>query len=123
MTVLETLDIAIGVVLVFTLVSLICSILNEWISGILAMRGQMLWKGIGSMLGKELSGHLCSHGLLQGLMRETWFDRLVSKVFHRSKPAYVPTQTFVLALLDVLGGRAPVTGGGKRRKAARCAAG
>ncbi len=39
----ETLDIAIGLVLVFTLVSLICSVLSEWLSGILAMRGQMLW--------------------------------------------------------------------------------
>ena len=50
----ETLDIAIGLVLVFTLVSLICSVLSEWISGILAMRGQMLWKGIQKMLGEPL---------------------------------------------------------------------
>jgi hypothetical protein len=107
---LETLDIAIGLVLVFTLTSLLSSILNEWVSGILALRGRMLWKGIDRMLGAGLSGEVCQHHLMQSLVWTSWFDRL-AKWLKRSKPAYVPTETFALALLDVLGGRAQAAAG------------
>lgn len=101
---LATLDIAIGLVLVFSCVSLVCSILNEWLSGILAMRGRLLWQGIETMLTKDLRDQVCRHHLIQSLVRKSWFDTLWP--FNRSKPAYVPTQTFTLALLDVLGWKA-----------------
>jgi len=97
---LATLDIAIGLILVFTCVSLVCSVLNEWCSAILTKRGRMLWRGIDQMVGTDLSAALCRHQLMESLVQKTWFGT------KRSRPSYVPTQTFSLALLDVLGARA-----------------
>ena len=101
------LDVAIGLVLVVTLVSLVCSVINEWISGILSKRGQMLWEGIYHLVGQDLADRICAHHLLQGLSRESWFDRLpVIGRLKRAKPSYVPTRLFVMALMDVMGQRA-----------------
>lgn len=98
------LDVAIGLILVVTLVSLVCSVINEWISGILSKRGQMLWEGIYKLVGQDLADRICAHHLLQGLSRESWFDRLpIVGRLKRSKPSYVPTRLFVMALMDVVG--------------------
>jgi hypothetical protein len=105
---LRILEVGIGLALVFTLVALICSILNEWLSGVLEMRGRMLWEGVANLVKTEIRDDICCHQLMQGLVRKRkWSDRLV-KLFgvDRSKPAYIPTRTFVLTLLDVLGTRA-----------------
>ena len=44
------LDIAIGLAFVFALVALICTGLQEWVSGMMNLRGKTLWEGIQSML-------------------------------------------------------------------------
>lgn len=98
---LQILEVAIGLVLIFTLVSLAASVLVEWLSGILAMRGKLLWKGIGRMVGSAWEGKLCEHPLLQSLTRRTWFDA-VFPYLGRAKPSYVPARTFSAALLGVL---------------------
>jgi hypothetical protein len=112
---LRTLEVGIGLALVFTLVALICSVINEWISAMLEKRGNMLWEGIENLVDKELRDAICSHRLMQGLVRkQTWFDaflkRLLPKV-DRAKPSYVPTEMFVATLLDVIGTRAAAAGG------------
>ncbi len=104
---LRIVEVGIGLALVFTLVALICSALTEWISAILERRSQMLWEGIDKLVGARLRADLCSHPLVQGLVRKPkWFDRLTDAFIDRSRPSYVPTKTFVTALLDVLGARA-----------------
>lgn len=105
---LRILEVGIGLALVFTLVALICSILNEWLAGVLEMRGRMLWEGVANLVKKEIGDDICRHQLMQGLVRKRkWSDKLAGLVgIDRSKPAYIPTNTFVLTLLDVLGTRA-----------------
>lgn len=107
---LRIIEVGIGLALVFTLVALICSILNEWLSAVLEKRGKLLWEGIQNLLDPQLRDDLCNHKLIQGLVREsTWFDKLTKLIFRktgRPKPSYVPTDTFVTTLIDVLGARA-----------------
>jgi hypothetical protein len=107
---IRILEVGIGLALVFTLVALICSILNEWLSAMLEKRGNLLWEGIGNLVESTLNDDLCNHQLMQGLVRKpTWFDKILKKVFRktgRARPSYVPTETFVAALLDIVGSRA-----------------
>jgi len=97
----QVLEVAIGLVLVFTLVSLGVSILVEWLSAILAMRGKLLWKGIETMVGQQYRGKLARHPLLRSLARRSWLDRLFP-FLGRGKPSYIPAKTFAAALLGVL---------------------
>lgn len=102
---LQILEVAIGLAFVFTLVSLACSAVNEWISGILGRRGRLLWQAIGTLLGSELQGRMESSQLFQGLRHETWFDRLFRRIagwYDRSQPSYVTTPGFVLTLLSAV---------------------
>lgn len=111
---LRILEVGIGLALVFTLVALICSILNEWISAMVEKRGNLLWEGIEKLVGEELRGDVCSHQLMQGLVRKsTWFDAILKRLLpwiDRAKPSYVPTEMFVATLLDSLGARAAAGG-------------
>ena len=114
---LRILEVGIGLALVFTLVALICSILNEWISAIVEKRGNLLWEGIEKLVGEELRGDICGHQLMQGLVRKpTWCDAVLKRLLpriDRAKPSYVPTELFVATLLDIVrtkaGGRSPST--------------
>lgn len=97
----QILELSIGLVLVFTVVSLGVSVLVEWLSAILAMRGKLLWKGIDNMLGKQWGSELCRHPLLESLTRRTWLDSLFP-FLNRGKPSYLSAKTFSAALLGVL---------------------
>jgi len=102
---LQILEVAIGLAFVFTLVSLACSAVNEWISGILGRRGRLLWQAIGTLLGSDLQGRMESSQLFQGLRHETWFDRLFRRIapwYDRAQPSYVTTPGFVLTLLSAV---------------------
>ncbi len=44
-------DVAIGLALVYLLMAILCSSLLEILAGLLDLRGEMLWRGIESMLG------------------------------------------------------------------------
>lgn len=97
------LEVGIGVVSVYLLLSLTCSALNEWIARLVAMRAGTLEAGLRNLLndpdGEGLTKQLYEHPLIKGLARPGWFDRLVGR---RSKPSYIPSRTFALALLDTI---------------------
>ena len=90
----EVLEVAIGVAFVYLLLSLMCTILNEWVSGFMAMRSQNLEAGIRHLLsdpdGTGLAKQLYEHPLIKGLSKPG------------KRPSYVPSQLFALALLDLV---------------------
>jgi hypothetical protein len=99
---LQILEVAIGLAFVFTLVSLACSTVNEWIAGLLGRRGRVLWQGVANLVGSELQGRMEASQLFQGLRLESWLDRIFARLFpkyDRSQPSYVNTPGFVLTLL------------------------
>lgn len=105
----DILDIAIGLVFVYLLLSLICSVINEWIAALLSMRATNLEDGVRNLLtgssdkpgdGKaDIAHQLYRHALISGLFKQDWLDKLRKSSGH---PSYIPSRTFALALLDTV---------------------
>ena len=96
------LDVAFGLVFVFVILSFACSALNETISSIFNWRAAFLRRGIANLLepanlerGLEQTGKLLEHPLLNALVRP-----VTPRSKRRHYPSYVPSRTFVAALLD-----------------------
>jgi hypothetical protein len=84
------LDVAIGMVFVYLLISLICSSLNELIEARLKYRAKDLEKGITNLLGDP------------GLVQRLYAHPLVKALYKQGdKPSYIPSQTFSLALWNL----------------------
>lgn len=92
---LRVLEVALGLALVFSLVSFAVSLVTEWISAIWGRRGALLRRGVEQMLGKAQAGELYDHPLFQSLMPHRWLAS-------RHGPSYVPTDLFVTTLLSQL---------------------
>jgi len=95
------LDIAIGVAFVFLLLSLIASTLNEIILSFLNMRGKELLCGLKTLLddddGTGLVKDLYNHGQIFGLFKGDFNPKKTGNL-----PSYIPSENFVMALLDVV---------------------
>jgi len=91
----QILDVVIGIIFIYLLLSLICSALNELISRIFSMRAQNLAQGIGNLLNDpEFTGYaqdFYNHPLIKSLERKG------------KRPSYIPSRTFALVLMDVVG--------------------
>jgi hypothetical protein len=88
------LDAAIGLVFIYLLVSLVISAANEIIAGIFKSRAKNLWKGIQQLLQDQ-----SEDGLVAKLYQHPLIDELSKP---KSKPSYIPSRTFTLALLDLV---------------------
>ena len=99
------LEVAIGLVFVYLLLSLLCSAINEYIEVRLNNRAQDLERGIRMLLsdpqGSGLSRDIYNHPLVRGLYRD-----------ENKLPSYIPSQTFALALWNMATSRAGSAGGG-----------
>ncbi len=94
------LDIAIGVIFIYVLLSLICSTLNEWMSRMFSFRSRTLKKAVEKLLvSSENTEKFYDHPLIKVLSRPGWFDRLLKR---ESSPSYIPSHLFALAMLDTL---------------------
>ena len=67
----EALEIAIGLVLLYLVLALVCTTLVEWIARILALRSKTLHAGIIGLLGTDLARRLYDHPLICGYARES----------------------------------------------------
>jgi hypothetical protein len=71
------LDVAIGMAFVYLVLSLICSVVNEGIASMLALRGKNLVRGINNLFsgstmadGRHFVDAIYAHGLVRGLYRD-----------------------------------------------------
>lgn len=96
------LEVAIGVIFVYLLLSLISSGINEWIASILNKRGENLFDGIRNLLNDPtftgLAQKLYNHGLIDGISQASKDPNKPNR-----RPSYIASKTFALALLDILG--------------------
>lgn len=95
-TVIET---AIGLALVYLLLSLLCSAIQELLAQLLALRSATLFQGIETMLTPRLALLLYQHPLINTQFRQGQFDKLLNRT---GRPSYISSPTFALTLLDVL---------------------
>src|SRR6185312_10354982 len=95
------LDIAIGIIFVFLLLSIFATSINELIQSVLRARGKLLLGGIQSLLndveGTGLLEKVYNHGQIFGLYQGP-FDLKKPK----NLPSYIPAKNFALALLDAV---------------------
>ena len=97
------LDIAIGIVFVFLLLSLIASTINEIILSFINMRGKKLLLGLQTLL-NDTGANV--NGLVARLYNQGQIFGLFVGDFDAKKPgnlpAYIPSKNFVMAMLDVV---------------------
>ena len=107
---LESLDLAIGMMVVFLLVSTLCSALREAIEAMLKTRAAYLERAIREMLddkdGTGLSESLFDHPQLSGLFLGKYQPKPAHKKLWvlangRGLPSYIPASSFAKALLDI----------------------
>src|SRR5678815_5352134 len=105
----SVLEVAIGVVFVYLLLSLICTALNEGISSMINKRGKNLFEGVKNLLNDpEFSGlaqQVYNHGLVDGLSQNGSDPKVKTRL-----PSYMHSSNFSLALLDILGARGALAG-------------
>jgi hypothetical protein len=117
-----TLEVAIGMALVYLLLSLFCTAINEVVAGILGSRAKNLERGIRSLFtgglktlqntgtdakvipAVSLAEAIYGHGLVQSLYRSTASEKPVGLfgMFGSSLPSYIPARVFSSALFDLL---------------------
>jgi len=88
----QVLEVVVGLVFIYLLLSIICTAANEMISSLFSLRARNLAKGIANLLSdnrvKGLDELFYDHPLIKSLSRG------------RKKPSYIPAATFALAFLD-----------------------
>jgi hypothetical protein len=101
------LDIAIGVMFVYLVLSLVCTAIQEGIATSINKRGKNLFEGVKNLLNDPeftgLAQQLYNHGLIDGLSRGASGQGRAKR-----QPSYISASTFSLALVDILGARGVV---------------
>jgi hypothetical protein len=96
------LDVLIGLIFLFFLLSIVCSSMNEAIAAVLGMRAKNLEQGIRSLLdGEENANLFYGHPRIQAFVKPARFLR-------PRLPSYIPARAFALTVLDTF---APPAGG------------
>jgi hypothetical protein len=92
----NVLEVAIGVVFVYMLLSLLCSTINEQvIARVFALRANTLEDGINNMLANQgLVKQLYDHPLIKGLSQNAASGK-------PRKPSYIPADIFAAAVMDM----------------------
>jgi hypothetical protein len=88
---LQSLDVVIGMVIVFLAVSLICSSVNELLSSALSLRANTLKDALDSLLGSELARTVLDHSVIPAAPKGG-----------PKSPAYIEPALFASALLDTV---------------------
>ena len=100
------LEVAIGLVLVYLLLSLVCSAIQESLEAWLKIRASHLEMGLRELLqdseGTELVRDLYNHPMIFGLFRGEYDPAKVRGNFTSNLPTYIPPANFAVALIDTL---------------------
>ena len=83
-------DVALGLALLYSVLSLVASVVKEWVSTLLSLRAKNLEKGIGTLIGDDYANQLYGHPLVNTLAKS------------KKKPSYIAADTFASALVDLI---------------------
>ena len=83
-------DVALGLILLYTVLSLFASVVKEWISTFFGLRAKKLKKGIQTLIGADYAAKIYGHPLVSTLSTE------------KKLPSYIESGTFASALVDLL---------------------
>jgi hypothetical protein len=114
------LDVALGLIFVYLVLSLVCTAVNETVSSLLAWRADTLREGIANLLGSdEKRKELYEHPVVAGLIRRSpvrvvaeeakpgqrararaWMAKRIPVLRDERYPSYLPARVFAQALLN-----------------------
>ena len=98
-------DVAIGLIAIYLLLSLFCSAVSEGIAGIFSFRSRMMAKSIQRLLnddkGVGLAKEFYSHALIDGLSKKSQDPE--KPLQPQICPSFIPSNTFATILLDNIG--------------------
>ncbi len=96
-------DTVFGIIIVYVVLSIVVSAIQECAAGLLQLRSKTLKRGIETMIGAEYAARLYQHGLVRGLSRKRagWLDGVINGGQPRA-PSNIPAATFGIALTDIL---------------------
>jgi hypothetical protein len=83
-------DVVLGLVLIYIVLALVCSAVQEWVAGLCGLRSKNLRRGIENLLGGDLAEEVYRHPLVAGLSRPN------------GRPSYISARTFSNVVLEVL---------------------
>ena len=97
------LDCAIGMVFVFLVLAVLCTTINEWISGVFAIRSRNLSKAIAQLLDQQKAATdgtafldaFYAHPLISGMMKP-------GKKPSTGHPSYLAARTFATTVMDLV---------------------
>ena len=97
----EILDVAIGLVCFFLLLSLVCTSIKEAIETVMKYRARDLERGIREMLASSNAPNLVADLYAHPLINALFLGRYNPKNT-KNLPSYIPPATFAFALLDII---------------------
>jgi hypothetical protein len=100
----QTIDIGLGLVFIYFVLSVICSGVNEMLAGLFRWRAKSLFQGIENLLKGQGVPNL----------EKVFYDHPLIKSLYKKKqrPSYIPSRTFALTLIDLI---SPVRAGTSSR--------
>ncbi len=103
------LDIAIGLTLIYTFLSLLASELTEFLATLLRWRSAQLQRGIMTLLGEAVPGNPHTEEFKNSITGKLYSSSLIASITQRSRwhrrfvgPSYIPSPVFADALIEVL---------------------
>ncbi len=103
------LEIAVGLVFIYLVLSLVCTSVNEYIAQMLGLRAENLYNAIHGLFdgpdAERIAEDIYHHSMILKLGQKTNKIRSTSDgdVNVRKKPSYIPAATFSSALTDLIG--------------------
>jgi hypothetical protein len=96
------LEVIIGVIFVYLLLSIMCTAANEWIAALTRRRGETLRRGLSQLLADQPT-----HGgqAADALIREFYDHPLIKSMMHdKNHPTYLSPRNFSATLTDIITG-------------------
>ncbi len=94
-------EIAIGLIVLYSLLSLMCSKTNELLANVLSLRARNLRRAIHHLVGDVYVIKVYEHPMIMSLYRSgARPEKGIKRLFQSPGPSYLPAQKFVIALLD-----------------------
>ena len=104
----EVLDVVIGLVFVYLVISLICSAALEFLEAFFKQRARYLKQGLCDLLddrdGSGLVKQIYNHPLVYSLFTGAYDPKAAHNL-----PSYIPARNFALAMMDTLGAATPAS--------------
>jgi len=99
------LEVVIGVIFVYLLLSVLCTAANEWVASVTRRRGEMLRKGIRQLLENQPTH---GEGDREAFLREFYKHPLITSLMHdENHPTYLAPRTFTAVVTDLLTAATP----------------